>query len=458
MFNKILEFISGAVWGLPTVALIVGAGGYFTIRLGLPQLRLKSIFGSWRGGESSGEKAASPFQSLSTALAATVGTGSVTGVATALTLGGPGAIFWLWVSAFFGMAVAYAEGYLSVKYRQNLPDGSRRGGIWFALRDGLGAGKTAAVYALFCLLASFGMGSMAQTNSAAEALFGEFSLPKPICGLVCAALIACCMAGSGGFARKLCEGAVPLLAGLYVTGAAAVIAANFSALPSVFSEIFGCAFGLKQAAGGAAGFAAAVSVGFRRGVFSNEAGLGTTAPVHGASSVDDPERQGMMNMLEVIVDTFVICTLTALALLCSGAYPGTAEGAEMVVQSAKTVFGGLSGKLVAAETAGFAIATAVGWSQIGLSAADFLLKRGKSLYKAAFILSAFCGTLFGAGAVWQISDIFNGLMAIPCLTALILLRREIKLTFSRSNRSRVRPAPTRGAPRLRRPRERSRAE
>ncbi len=454
MFREFLKCVSEAVWGLPTVALIVAAGGFYTVKLGAPQLRLKRIFSSWRQTDDGEKNTSSPFQALSTALAATVGTGSVAGVATALTLGGPGAIFWLWISAFFGMAVSYAEGYLSVKYRRTLPDGSRIGGLWYALKDGLGAKRTAAVYAFFCLLASFGMGSTVQTNSAAEALFGEFSLPRPICGLAAALLIACCLFGSNTFAPKLCERAVPLLAGLYVAGAAAVIAVNRSALPQVFAEIFRGAFGLRQAAGGAAGFAAALSVGFRRGVFSNEAGLGTTAPVHAASSVTDPERQGMMNMLEVIVDTFVICTLTALAILCSGAYPSGADGAELVAESAKAVFGGLSGKLVALATAGFAAATAVGWSQIGLAAADFLIPKGRNAYKAALTISAFLGTVMGMETVWLISDIFNGLMAIPCLTALILLNREIKLTSCRSNRSRALRAPTRGAPRPRRPRGR----
>ncbi len=458
MLNDILVFISDSVWGLPTVALIVGVGGFYTLKLRAPQFRLKRIFTSWRDDSRRGKNTASPFQALSTALAATVGTGSVTGVATALTLGGPGAIFWLWVSAFFGMATSYAEGYLSIKYRRVLPDGSRKGGIWYALKDGLGARRTAAAYALFCVLASFGMGSMAQTNSAAEALFGEFSLPKPICGIAAAALIACCMFGSDGFACRLCERTVPLLAGLYVAGAAAVIAANYTALPSVLGEIFRGAFGIRQAAGGITGFAAAVSVGFRRGVFSNEAGLGTTAPVHASSSVNDPERQGMMNMLEIIIDTFVICTLTALAILCSGAYSGGSDGAELVAESAKMVFGEFSGKLVAVATAGFAIATSVGWSQIGLAAADFLLPKGKTPYKAAFILSAFLGTVFGMKAVWLLSDVFNGLMVIPCMCALILLQRQIRFTSDRLSRSRECRARSREALEPRTPREKSPAE
>lgn len=427
MFNKILEFISGAVWGLPTVALIVGAGGYFTLRLGLPQLRLKSIFGSWRGGESSGEKAASPFQSLSTALAATVGTGSVTGVATALTLGGPGAIFWLWVSAFFGTAAAYAEGVLSIKYREIKPGGGRSGGIWFALEKGLSAKKTAKIYALFCILASFGMGSGAQSNSAAIALKDGFSLNPAICGAGLGALSAVCLFSKTDKVGEICERALPILAGVYIFGAAAIIAVNYQRLPEVFGEIFSCAFGLRPAAGGLAGYSVktAVSVGFRRGIFSNEAGLGTTAPVHGASSVDDPDRQGCMNMLEVFIDTFVICSVTALAILCSGAYPSSCDGAELIIKAAEGVFGKLSGKFVCLSVAGFAVATAIGWSKIGLSAAEYLSNRTAKLYKFAFVASSSLGAVISLNAAFALSDIFNGLMAIPCLSALILLFPEV---------------------------------
>ena len=425
---NILSLISDTVWSLPTVILILCVGAYYTIRLRIPQIsQLRKIFLSCRKDSSQHENSLSPLQSLSTALAATVGTGSVIGVATALTLGGPGAVFWLWVSAFFGMAAAYAEGVLSIKYRKTLPDGSRAGGIWYSLQDGLSAKKTAKTYALFCVLASFGMGSMAQTNSAAVALFEEFGLPPAICGGAAALLLGFCLFKSQKLAGGLCEKVVPLLAGLYVLGALAIIISNLGKLPSVLDMIFSSAFGIRSAAGGIAGYTVktAVSIGFRRGVFSNEAGLGTTAPVHAASSINDPVRQGRMNMLEVIIDTFVICTLTALAILCSGAYGSGADGAELIIASATSVFGDISGRLVGLSIAGFAVATAVGWSQIGLSAAEYLLPKQKNFYKAAFILSAFLGTVLSLEAVWQLSDIFNGLMVIPCMTALTLLSQEV---------------------------------
>lgn len=419
---SILQKISDAIWGIPTVVLILGVGLVFTAALRFPQLfRLRDIITSPRSVDRKG--GVSPFQALSTALAATVGTGSIIGVATAITLGGAGAIFWLWVSAFFGMAVAYAEGVLSIKYRRHAP---REGGIWYALRDGLDAPKVAAVYAVFCVLASFGMGSMAQTNSAAMALGSEWRIPPAVCGIACAVLLVFCLF-HGGFAGRLCEKLIPLLAGLYVIGALAIIVKNHAALPDVFKNIFTSAFGIRPAAGGIAGYSVktVISVGCRRGVFSNEAGLGTTASVHAASETDDPDRQGLMNMLEVIIDTFVICTLTALAILCAGAESTGLQGAEMVTRCAESVFGDAAGKVVAVSIAGFSLATAVGWSQIGSHAAKYVFPKAQSAYKMLFLASAFLGTLLSLDAVWQLSDIFNGLMVIPCMTALILLSKDV---------------------------------
>lgn len=421
-----LKTLTEAVWGTPTVALILAAGVYYTLALKLPQLRLFTLLR--RIKPSSECRALTPLQSLSTSLAATVGTGSIIGVATAITLGGAGAVFWLWVSAFFGMAVAYAEGFLAIKYRKTTKN-ARKGGIWYALEIGLRSPAVAKVYALLTVLTSFGMGCMAQTNSAADALFTEFRLPKLWCGVLAAALLGVCLGKGGRFAGKLCERAIPLLAGVYVLGAAAVILANLPAIPAVFGEIFRSALGLKPLVGGAAGYTVktAVSVGCRRGIFSNEAGLGTTAAVHASSSVDDPAAQGAMNMLEVVIDTFIICTLTALAILASGAHSSgdTGDGAALVISAAERVFGGFSGALVAVSVAGFALATAVGWSQIGQYAAEYLSAKFAKIYKILFAAAAVIGTVMGLEAVFDLSDIFNGLMAIPCMTALILLSREV---------------------------------
>ena len=416
--SVILRSISDAVWGLPTVILILGSGIFLTFKLGFPQItRFKEMLRSAGGDSKPG--GISPFQSLATSLSATVGTGSVVGVAAAIYMGGPGALFWMWVSAFFGMAVAYAEGYLSIKYRRVSLDGSRTGGIWFTLKDRMNAPKIAAAHAGLCILTSFGMGSMAQTASAAEALNREFSVDPAICGIFCAGLIGVCLFGGKKFTAALCGGLMPILSGLYIVGAAAVILKNINALPGAIKDILDSALGLRAAAGGAAGSAIlrAAEICCRRGVFSNEAGLGTTAPVHAASSVDDPDRQGLMNMLEVTVDTFVICTLTGLAILCSG--NSGLDGVSAIVKSAEGVFGGAAAKAVAICIAGFAVATAVGWSQIGSAAAEYLFKGKGRGYRAALIAAAFIGAAAAPSAVWQISDIFNGLTVLPCMTAVL---------------------------------------
>lgn len=419
-----LTYINSIIWSTPTVCLILGAGIFFTLRLKLPQINFKKMLSALKSGGDG--KALSPVQALSTSLAATVGTGSITGVAAAITLGGPGAVFWLWVSAFFGMAVAYAEGVLSVKYRQTQGK-PPKGGIWFALEKGLGAKKLAVAYTFFCVMASFGMGCMAQTNSAAAALYRGFELPKGLFGAFAAVLVAVCIGGSGRFTGCLCEKLIPLLAGFYVIGAAAVIAANYQALPEVLGDIFRSALGLQPLVGGAAGYSikTAISVGCRKGIFSNEAGLGTTAAVHASSTVKDPDAQGGMNMLEVVIDTFVICTLTALAILCSGAAKTGAEGADLVILAAENVFGVISGKLVALCLAGFALATAIGWTQIGGAAAEYLFGKKVGFYRVLYVFAAFTGSMISLGAAFELSDIFNGLMVLPCMSALILLSGEV---------------------------------
>lgn len=419
----ILEKLSDIIWGLPTALLILSLGIWLTVKFRAPQLReVGGMFRAFGGGKSDG-KNLSASQSLASALAATVGTGSVIGVASAITAGGAGAIFWLWVSAFFGMAIAKAEGELSIIYREET-GGKRRGGIWYALRDGLHKPHLAKIYAFLCVGASFGMGCAVQTNSAAEAMEDGFGLRPELCGIVLAAILFLCLIGQG-FAGRLCEKAVPFMAGLYILGAMIIILRNCEKLPAVFSEIFSEAMGLRQAASGFSGYALsrALSVGCRRGIFSNEAGLGTTAPLHGSSQNDSPKVQGQMNMLEVVIDSFVICTLTALAILTSGANLSL-EGSSLVTAAAQSVFGKTAVRLVPLCISLFAAATAVGWSQIGLSAAEYAAPKLTTLYRAAFIFCAFAGSVMSLKAAWTLSDIFNGLMAFPCIYAVFLLFRR----------------------------------
>lgn len=430
MLYRALSAAADALWGLPTVALIVGTGLYFTVKMNFLQLTsIKDMQLSVKNNFL-GKKNSKPLEAVSTALAATVGTGSVTGVATALAIGGAGSVFWLWVSAFFGMAVAYAEGVLSIRYRNG-----KKGGIMYAVRDGLKEPVTACAYAVFTLLASFGMGAMAQTNSAADALNAEFSLPPWILGLFAAILAFICLFSGDDFTGKLCAAFVPILSAVYLAAVIIVIIMCADRLPAALDKIFASAFGLKPAIGGALGYTVkqAVSTGFKRGVFSNEAGLGTTAAIHAESETVTPHEQGLLNMLEVVIDTFVICTLTALCIICSGADLSGKEGAAMVTEACGRAFGRFSGGLIALCIAGFALATIMGWSKIGQSAADYLFENGRKplliVYKLGFISAAFLGAVMSLDAVWKLSDLFNGLMIPPCMAALILLRKEIINTY-----------------------------
>ncbi len=424
--NLWLEKISDIVWGMPTVILIILAGIYFTLRLKFLQiLRLKEMFKTFKDQFKNGDGGA--LSLVATSLSATVGTGSVVGVATAITLGGAGAVFWMWISAFLGMAVAYAEGVLSIKYREKTADGFK-GGMMFALCDGLGAKKLAFLYATLGALAALGMGSMAQTNSFAESLGSGLDISPWISAVICALAVALSLFGGGRVAQKICTVLLPILALGFTALSLGVIALNIKNIPRVFQEIFSSAFGVRSILGGAVGYTLkqALTVGFKRGVFSNEAGLGTTASVHASACGVTPHQQGLLNMFEVIVDTFLICTLSALAILSTNSHISGADGAELIALSFKTAFGKSAEILISLSIAGFALATAIGWSQIGASCMEYLT-RGKfmRLYYIIYIFSSLIGCLLSMQSVFTLSDIFNGLMVIPCMTALLLLSNEV---------------------------------
>ena len=419
---KFLTALSDAVFGLPTVAVIICMGIYYSLSLGFIQLKAKTMMKVFKQSLKG-----SAFSACATSLAATVGTGSVVGVAMAISLGGAGAIFWMWVSAFFGMALAYAEGVLSIKFRVKTKDGYQ-GGMMYSMEQGLGSRPMGATYALFATLASLGMGVMAQTNSASVSLESEFSLDPKICCIVLAILMAFCVFSKSETVGKICSLGVPILAASYILLMLGVIAVNYKSLPEAISSIFAGAFGIRPIIGGGVGYTVKVALtqGIRRGVFSNEAGLGTTAAIHAGAKNITPREQGYMNMFEVFVDTFVICTLTALAILSSGA-DISSSGVDMLISACETAFGSLSGGLIAVCVAGFAVATAVGWSQIGKSAFLYVTKgKFSGIYNIIYIVCAFLGAITSLEAVFTLSDIFNGLMALPCLTALMLLSSHVK--------------------------------
>lgn len=334
--EKIIGALKSVVWGAPTLILLISAGAYFSVRTGFFQLRrfghcLRSTIFAAFGGKSKdcGEKTVTPFQAMCSALAATLGTGNIAGVATAVAAGGAGAVFWLWVSALFGMMTGFAENVLGIFYRQKDAQGRYHGGAMRYIRYGLSEKKPlqrlakplSAAYALFCLLAGLGMGCMAQMNATAEALSVSFGVPPLVTGLVGAACACPIVFGGMKSVGRFAEKVVPFMAGFYLLGGTYILAANTNALPRVFGAIFSQAFGLDALCGGIFGAAVrkAVSVGFRRGVFSNEAGLGTSVAAHAAGSVKEPVVQGMWSIFEIFFSTIVICSLTALILLSSPA-------------------------------------------------------------------------------------------------------------------------------------------
>ncbi len=325
------DTVNGLVWGIPMLTLIIATGIYMTVRTRFFQVRKakhisdQTFFAIFRKKDvtKSGSKSLSQFQALSTALAATIGTGNIAGVATAIAIGGPGAVFWMWVSAFFGMMTSYSENVLGIYYRRKNNDGEWSGGAMYYLRDGLNnkAGKILAVlFAVFCVFASFGIGNMTQVNSISTALYDFFNLPTIVTGAVLAAVTAAVVIGGVKRVGRVAEKLVPFMAIAYILGCLVIVCMNITAVPSVFASIFKGALGWKAAAGGVVGTAIkqAITMGFKRGVFSNEAGLGSTVMVNSASNVKEPVVQGMWGVFEVFADTIVVCTLSALVILSSG--------------------------------------------------------------------------------------------------------------------------------------------
>lgn len=427
--------VNTIVWGIPMLLLLLAVGLYLTVGTRFFQVTkfgyvLKNtIFSMFRKGQntekSKDKDAISPFQALATALAATVGTGNIVGVATAIAAGGAGAIFWMWVSAFFGMMTKYAEIVLGIYFRHKNEKGEWVGGPMYYIEKGLHQKWLAVLFAVFCLLASFGIGSVAQVNGISTAMESSFHIPNYVTGIV-----ICLLAGFivfGGLKRivTVTEKFVPLMALLYIVGALVVIVANFRNILPAFGEIFGSAFQLKSVGGGVMGYgiARAMRYGFARGIFSNEAGLGSSVLVHSSADVEEPVEQGLWGIFEVFFDTIVICTLTALAILTTGAH--TVEGLEGVaitMYAFEAVFGRAGSYVVSVGIVLFAFSTLLGWSVYGCRVSEYLGGRNcMQVYKVLFLLVSFIGSVSSVQLVWDLADTFNGLMALPNLVGVLLL-------------------------------------
>lgn len=446
--GEINSAVNAFVWGRGMLAVFLGVGILFTLRTGCFQFSgwkvwlgetLGALVRDRRVRKTQDHQSISQFQSFCTALAATLGIGNITGVATAIVTGGPGAVFWMWVSAFLGMMTIYAENVLGIKYRYKNRNGTWVGGAMVYMERGLGAKWLAVVFAVFCLCASFGMGNMTQANAIAKGIEAIWKIPEQMTGIGLMVLVAVVILGGVRRVAKVAEKIVPFMAAFYILGGLLVIVTHYENIPEAFLWIFEEAFGLRAVYGGVAGYGMkmAVKMGISRGVFSNEAGLGSSVMAHAASDVSCPQIQGMWGIAEVFIDTVVVCTVTALAILTSGVYDPqrcllniaegveTIDGTTLTGNAFATVFPN-GDKFLAISIALFAFATIIGWAYFGERTAAYLFgERAVFPYKLMYILLLLPGAVLAPKLVWELSDTFNGLMAIPNLTALVLLHGEV---------------------------------
>ena len=467
LIESINGLINGWVWGPPMLVLMGFVGVLMTLMTGVFQLRhmghwMKKTIGGIVGNRDvtahTKDKSISQFQSRCTALAATVGTGNIVGVAGAIASGGPGAVFWMWLIAFFGMMTNYSENVLGIFYRRKNEQGEWCGGAMYYLRDGLGAKKgckqigaiLAAAFSLFCFLASFGIGNMTQVNSIAGNMEAVFGLPTWVSGIV--VLILCALVIVGGLKRiaTVTEKIVPFMVVIYMIGTIAILIMNIKMVPAVFAAIFKGAFAFKAAGGGIVGYGMklAIEQGMKRGVFSNEAGLGSSVMVHSNSNVKEPVRQGMWGIFEVFADTMIVCTLTAFTVLSSGLidletgvaaaeYGGVALTKANVVSTVFSMhFGWIGGAFVAIAIMLFAYSTVLGWSHYGSKACEYLFgTKSTIVYRVIFVIATFGGAVMGENLAWDIADTLNGMMMIPNLIGVVVLSPLVyKITKNYVNR------------------------
>ena len=462
--TEIVNFLNGIAWGPWMLVLLVGTGIYLSARVKFIQFgkfgyAMKNTIGKVFQKQTAGKGEVTPFQAVSTALAATVGTGNIAGVTGAIAVGGPGAVFWMWLSALFGMVTKYAEVVLSVRYRERNTKGDWVGGPMYYIKNGLGQKWSwlAVLFSLLGALAAFGIGNMTQVNTIATSIntaidaFGGntaavsvqlFGQTVPVSSIVVGMLVAVIVAMTlfGGIKRigSVTEKMVPFMAAIYIICSLCVIFGNLGSVGKIFAMIFKGAFSAEAALGGAFGITIMTTIqkGVGRGVFSNEAGLGSAPIAHAATSETDPVKQGLYGIFEVFMDTIVICTLTALTVLCgveSGVDMvwGQSAGTEMVSASFATVFGPKVGSLIVAVGIGlFALSTILSWSLYGTRCFEFLTG-GKfvHIFQVVFVLVIVIGATLELELVWNIADTLNGFMAIPNLIALLGLSGVVvKLT------------------------------
>ena len=446
MPERLAALLHALVWGPGMLALLFGSGVFLSLRCGFPQLRLRGIlrdtFGTLRRGAPTEDGGLPPFQALTTALAGTVGTGNIAGVTGAILLGGPGAVFWMWVAAFFGMGTKYAEIALALRYRESGPP--PRGGPMITIAHGLGpkARPLAAAFALCGGLACFGIGNLAQSSEIAAAAATLFGAPPLLTGLLLCVLVAAVLSGGGKRIGRFTGTAVPVMAGLYLLAVLPVLILHVRELPALLGLIVRSAFQPRAAGGGIC--YCALRQGFSRGIFSNEAGLGSAPMAHAAASCREPCRQAAWGVVEVFLDTFVICTLTALVVLLSGVgMSGDAASSASYGEAASAALAqllpGPAGRLVIPFCLlFFALSSIIAWGYYGELCWSWLL-RGRpaacAVFRPVFSVCCLLGALGAGRLMWELSDTLNGLMALPNLISLLLLSGRAA-AMSRRYRSR----------------------
>ena len=437
LLMEIISKINGVLWGPVMLFFLLGTGVLFTVKLRCIQIRkFKDIWRETFGGlfnkkDKADENGISSFQALTTAIAAQVGTGNLAGVATAIAAGGPGAIFWMWLSGFLGMGTIFGEAVLSQLYTEKV-DGELTGGPAYYIKNGLNSKFLAGFFAIAIVLALGFMGNMVQSNSISEAAYIAFNIPKLVTGGFVAALVGLIIIGGINRIASFTEKIVPFMAGLYIIGALTIVIMNYNQILPAFRMIFIGAFNPMAATGGIIG--ASIKEAFRygvaRGLFSNEAGMGSTPHAHAIAKVDHPAQQGLVAIMGIIIDTGIVCTLTALVILTTGSISTGLNGSQLTQEAFIRGLGSYGATFVAICLFFFALSTIIGWYYFGESNIKYLFgKKGIKFYRVLVLIFIIFGTAMKVEIVWELADTFNGLMVIPNLIALLgLVSLVIKST------------------------------
>ena len=439
LISSINAEINNIVWGPVMLTLLIGTGLFLSIKTGFLQfskfgyMMKNTLLGVFSKNQHEKDNSGvSPFQAVATAMAGTIGTGSIAGLATAIVSGGPGAVFWMWVSALLGMITKYAEILLSIKFREKNDEGRWVGGPMYYIKNGLKLKWLAVLFAIFAMIACLGTGNATQSNSIAVALESTVGIKPWITGIVLTVIVAAVILGGMKRISSVNEKLVPIMAVFYVICAVIALILKIDKIPAAFALIFKEAFNFKAAAGGVAGYGImlAMHYGFSRGVFSNEAGLGSAPIAHAASSTKSPVKQGLWGMFEVFFTTIVICTFSALIILTTDIWStGQFQGSALSIASFNAIIPGVGGIVVTLSTIFFALSTILGWAYYGEVCMEFLSRNSKKAvlaYRCIYVAFVFIGTIGSLDLIWSISETMNGLMAIPNLIGIIGLYKVVK--------------------------------